>query len=71
MSKFLLNKPAKAMVALRAPGVPLPGRNILQTKVQNVKTYRTSLDTLHYRLFTILAGELRYFSVSGICSYAC
>jgi hypothetical protein len=56
------------MVALRAPAVPLPGKNILQPKMQSVKTYRTNLDTLHYRLFTMLAGKLRYSGSSGICS---
>jgi len=58
------------MVALRAPAVPLPGKNSLQAKVQTVKTYRTSLDGLHYRLFTIVAGKLRYISLSGSWSYA-
>jgi len=63
-------KRAKLVVALRRACVPLPGKNSLQPIMQNVKTYRTSLDTLHHRLFTIVAGELRYFSSSGICSYA-
>jgi hypothetical protein len=44
------------MVALRAPAVPHPGKNILQPIKQSVKTYRTSLDTLFHRLFTIVAG---------------
>jgi len=54
-----LERKSDGVVALRAPPVPLPGINILQTKVQIVKTYRTSLDDLHYRLFTMLAGKLR------------
>jgi hypothetical protein len=56
------------VVALRAPAVPLPGKNILQPIKHRVKTYRTSLDTMFHWLFTIVAGELRYFSPSGICS---
>jgi len=60
----------KVVVALRAPAVPLPGKNILQPIKQSVNTYRTSIDTLLYRLFTIVAGKLRYFGSSGICSYA-
>jgi hypothetical protein len=58
------------VVALRAPGVPHPGKNSLQPIMQSVNTYRTSIDTLHHRLFTIVAGVLRYFGSSGICSYA-
>jgi hypothetical protein len=50
--------------------VPLPGKNSLQPIKQIVNTYRTSIDNLLYRLFTIVAGELRYFGSIGICSYA-
>jgi hypothetical protein len=60
----------KVVDALRAPAVPLPGKNILQPIKQSVNTYRTSIDNLLYRLFTIVAGKLRYFGSSGICSYA-
>jgi hypothetical protein len=44
------------MEALRASAVPLPGKNSLQPIKQNVKTYRTSLDTLFHWLFTTVAG---------------
>ena len=60
----------KVEVALRASAVPLPGKNSLQPIKQIVNTYRTSIDNLLYRLFTIVAGELRYFGSIGICSYA-
>jgi len=41
--------------------VPLPGKKILQTKVQTVNPYRTRVDSLHFCLCHLSAGVAALF----------
>lgn len=68
----LLMCEAKAVVALRAPPVPLRLKKILHPQKQTVNPYRTRVDSLLYRVFTMVSRELRSFvcRIIGVLSEA-